>query len=192
MSNLKFNIPNTPANNLLMMLGGALLLLLLISWVDGGAIQGKTRTAKNYTDTLKNNYQKALATNRELHTAQDNTQVLEKQFNKLLATAIPKETKLDNVLSDITKIGSSLGLKVTFFKPEEIKKSEFFSQTPVDIVVVGDFQHTAQFISGVANLPYLLTIRDFEISRENPKASLSMHMTVIVVQYQPPASGDKK
>lgn len=188
----KFQIENTPANNLLMMLGGAFILLLFISFVDTGIVRTKTMSAKGYTSTLKNNYQKLLAENVDLNAAKDSTAVLQKQFDQLLAT-IPRNTRIDDVLERMSKIGTDLGLKIISFKPQESMRTTFAKHTPISILVVGDFNHMAQFISGVANLPYLLTIKDFDISRENPTATnLSMRMTIDVIQYSPPTEGEKK
>ncbi len=187
----KFQIENTPANNLLMMLGGSLFFLLLVSFIDTSIIRTKTLGAKGYTIALKNNYQKLVVENTELHAAKESSAVLEKQFSQLLTT-IPKTTRIDDVLEEMTKIGQNLGLKIVAFKPQDVAKTTFFSLTPISISVIGDYTHMAQFISGVANLPYLLTIKDFDITRESPTASsLAMHMTVVVVQYLPPTEGDK-
>jgi Tfp pilus assembly protein PilO len=188
----KFQIENTPANNLLVMLGGALVLLFLVSLVDTHIIHTKTISAKGYSETLKNNYRRIYAEKRNLKEVKATTAVLQKQFDQLLST-IPKKTKIDDVLESMTKIGTNLGLKIISFKPQETTKTTFAKHTPVSISIVGDFTHMAQFISGVANLPYLLTIKDFDISRENPTAtSLSMHMTVDVVQYEAPTAEEKK
>lgn len=191
-SKKKFQIENTPANNLLMLLGGAFFLLLLISFIDTSIIRTKTLSAKGYTSSLKNNYQKLYVENTQLHAAKDSSGILESQFNQLLST-IPKHTRIDDVLEEMTKIAQNIGLKVVSFKPQDVVKTEFFTQTPISILVVGDYNHLAQFISGVANLPYLLTIRDFDIAKETPDAAnLSMHMTVVVVQFEAPSEGDKK
>jgi type IV pilus assembly protein PilO len=188
----KFQIENTPANNLLMMLGGALVILIFVSFIDMSIVNTKTMSAKGYTTTLKNNYQKLLAENIDLQAAKDSAAVLQKQFDQLIAT-IPKNTKIDDVLERMSKLGTDLGLKIISFKPQEPTKTTFAKHTPINILVIGDFNHIAQFLSGVANLPYLLTIKDFEISRENPTATnLSMRITVDVVQYSPPTEGEKK
>jgi type IV pilus assembly protein PilO len=187
----KWQIENTPANNLLMLLGAAFVALLLVSFIDGNIVRTKLMSAKGYNSSLRNNFQKAFVENRELKAAQASNAVLEKQFNQLLST-IPKNTRIDDVLESITKIGTNLGLKIVFFKPQDVIKSDFSTQTPISIAVLGDYNHMAQFISDVANLPYLLTIKDFDITRENPTASnLAMRMTIIVVQYQPPSLGGK-
>lgn len=188
----KFQIENTPANNLLLSLGGALILLMLISFVDTSIIRTKTQSAKGYSIALKNNYQKLYVENTELKAAKASTVVLQAQFDQLLSS-IPRSTRIDDVLESMTKIGTNLGLKIISFKPQENRRTSFAKHTPITISVVGDYRHMAQFISGVANLPYLLTIKDFNILRENPTATnLSMQMTIDVVQYEAPIEGDKK
>ncbi len=102
-----------------------------------------------------------------------------------LLRQLPNETEIETLLTDISQTGISSGLEIDFFKPEGLRPKEFYSEYPIKLKVTGRYHEFAEFISGVAALPRIVTIQDIKIKPVNAKsgAKLSMELTAITYQY---------
>ncbi len=102
-----------------------------------------------------------------------------------LLRQLPNETEIETLLTDISQTGISSGLEIDFFKPEGLRPKEFYSEYPIKLKVTGRFHEFAEFISGVAALPRIVTVKDISIEPADPKGGvkLSMELTAITYQY---------
>ncbi len=102
-----------------------------------------------------------------------------------LLRQLPNETEIETLLTDISQTGISSGLEIDFFKPEGLRPKEFYSEYPIKLKVTGRYHEFAEFISGVAALPRIVTVQDIEIVPADPKGGvkLSMELTAITYQY---------
>jgi type IV pilus assembly protein PilO len=102
-----------------------------------------------------------------------------------LLRQLPNETEIETLLTDISQTGISSGLEIDFFKPEGLRPKEFYSEYPIKLKVTGRFHEFAEFISGVAALPRIVTVQDISIEPADPKGGvkLSMELTAITYQY---------
>ncbi len=102
-----------------------------------------------------------------------------------LLRQLPNETEIETLLTDISQTGISSGLEIDFFKPEGLRPKEFYSEYPIKLKVTGRYHEFAEFISGVAALPRIVTIQDISIQPADPKGGvkLSMELTAITYQY---------
>ena len=103
-----------------------------------------------------------------------------------LLRQLPNETEIETLLTDISQTGISAGLDIDFFKPEGLRPKEFYSEYPIKLKVTGHYHEFAEFISGVAALPRIVTVQDIAITptdtKENGK-KLTMELTAITYQY---------
>lgn len=102
-----------------------------------------------------------------------------------LLRQLPNETEIETLLTDISQTGISSGLEIDFFKPEGLRPKEFYSEYPIKLKVTGRFHEFAEFISGVAALPRIVTVKDISIEPADPNGGvkLSMELTAITYQY---------
>ena len=102
-----------------------------------------------------------------------------------LLRQLPNETEIETLLTDISQTGISSGLEIDFFKPEGLRPKEFYSEYPIKLKVTGRYHEFAEFISGVAALPRIVTVQDISIQPADPKGGvkLSMELTAITYQY---------
>ncbi|PCI09022.1 MAG: pilus assembly protein PilO [Gammaproteobacteria bacterium] len=102
-----------------------------------------------------------------------------------LLRQLPNKTEIETLLTDISQTGISAGLEIDFFKPEGLRPKEFYSEYPIKLKVTGRYHEFAEFISGVAALPRIVTIQDISIGPFDPKggAKLTMELTAITYQY---------
>ena len=103
-----------------------------------------------------------------------------------LLRQLPNETEIETLLTDISQTGISSGLEIDYFKPEGLRPKEFYSEYPIKLKATGHYHEFAEFISGVAALPRIVTVKDISIKPADPKGGgikLSMELTAITYQY---------
>lgn len=87
---------------------------------------------------------------------------IEERFSGLLKQ-LPKDSEVPGLLEDITQMGLNSGLEFESItlRPEVAK--QFYVELPINIVVRGSYHDLATFVSGVAGLPRIVTLGDFNI-----------------------------
>jgi type IV pilus assembly protein PilO len=109
-----------------------------------------------------------------------------------LLRQLPNETEIETLLTDISQTGISAGLEIDYFKPEGLRPKEFYSEYPIKLKVTGRYHEFAEFISGVAALPRIVTVQDISIAPASPESGvkLTMELTAITYQYLDETAGD--
>jgi type IV pilus assembly protein PilO len=87
---------------------------------------------------------------------------MRKTFGAMLRQ-LPSRAEVSKLLVDISQTGLATGLEFDLFKPQTPQKREFYAELPVSITVHGSYEEFARFVSGVANLPRIVTLHDIEI-----------------------------
>ncbi len=104
---------------------------------------------------------------------------------------LPSRAEVAKLLVDISQTGLASGLEFELFKPGSEIKREFYAELPVSIRVHGDYNQFARFVSGVANLPRIVTLHD--ISIKNGKDNrLSMDLIAKTYWYLDDNDGARK
>lgn len=101
-----------------------------------------------------------------------------------LLRQLPNETEIETLLTDISQTGISSGLEIDFFKPEGLRPKEFYSEYPIKLKVTGHYHEFAEFISGVAALPRIVTVQDIEVKKADPKGGIKLTMELTAITYQ--------
>jgi type IV pilus assembly protein PilO len=100
---------------------------------------------------------------RNLQQYQAQLQEMEANFNQQLEQ-LPKETEIPGLVEDINVTGVNSGLKFKNIRLEPEVKQEFFVEQPISIEATGDYHAFGSFVSGIAALPRIVTLHDFDIS----------------------------
>lgn len=101
-----------------------------------------------------------------------------------LLRQLPNKTEIETLLTDISQTGISSGLEIDFFKPEGLSPKEFYAEYPIELKVTGRFHEFAEFVSGVAALPRIVTLRGFSIKPASKESGVKLVMEVTAVTYQ--------
>lgn len=101
-----------------------------------------------------------------------------------LLRQLPNETEIETLLTDISQTGISAGLDIDYFKPEGLRPKEFYSEYPIKLKVTGRYHEFAEFISGVAALPRIVTVQDIEIQPASLKGGVKLTMELTAITYQ--------
>ena len=94
---------------------------------------------------------------------------MEESFG-VLVSQLPSDTEVPGLLEDITNKGLLNGLEIAVIDLQTEKESEFYVELPIEIVASGSYHDLGAFISGMAALPRIVTLHDFQIntSSDNP------------------------
>ena len=101
-----------------------------------------------------------------------------------LLRQLPNETEIETLLTDISQTGITSGLEIDYFKPEGLRPKEFYSEYPIKLKVTGRYHEFAEFISGVAALPRIVTVQDIAISPADQKGGVKLTMELTAITYQ--------
>ncbi len=110
---------------------------------------------------------------------------MEETFGALVSQ-LPSDTEVPGLLEDITNKGLLNGLTISSIdlRPEQAK--EFSIELPIAIVASGSYHDLGAFVSGLASLPRIVTLHDFNISvpSSGDANRLSMSITAKTYRYR--------
>ncbi|MGB1883964.1 MAG: type 4a pilus biogenesis protein PilO [Gammaproteobacteria bacterium] len=106
---------------------------------------------------------------------------IKETFGDLLKR-LPNKTEVAELLVDISQQGLGAGLEFELFKPGKERPADFYVELPIQIRVVGDYHEFGNFISGISDLPRIVTSHNIKIS---PKKSgkLTLQTTAKTYRY---------
>ncbi|EXF46937.1 type 4 fimbrial biogenesis protein PilO [Pseudomonas sp. BAY1663] len=108
---------------------------------------------------------------------------MESSFGALLRQ-LPSDTEVPGLLEDITRTGLGSGLEFEEIKLQPEVVQQFYIELPIQIKVVGAYHDLATFVSGVASLPRIVTLHDFEIKTSKDDASSKLKMGIVAKTYR--------
>ncbi|WP_305909234.1 type 4a pilus biogenesis protein PilO [Methylomarinum sp. Ch1-1] len=73
---------------------------------------------------------------------------------------MPTKAEVANLLVDISQTGLASGLEFKLFKPSGEVRKEFYSELPISIEVIGQYEELGLFVSGLASLPRIVTVHN--------------------------------
>jgi type IV pilus assembly protein PilO len=108
---------------------------------------------------------------------------MRQSFGALLRQ-LPNKTEIETLLTDISQTGISSGLEIELFKPEGLIPKDFYAEYPIKLKVTGRYHQFAQFVSGVAALPRIVTLQNIEIKPAGKDSGIKLSMELTAVTYQ--------
>ena len=106
---------------------------------------------------------------------------MEAIFGALLKQ-LPKDTEVPGLLDDITRTALDHELRIESIDLQDERRTEFYVELPIDIVVEGDYHKIGSFVSGVAALSRIVTLHDFQIEPQGSPTNL--RMTILAKTYR--------
>ena len=116
---------------------------------------------------------------------------MEESFGTLLRQ-LPSDTEVPGLLEDITRTGLGSGLEFEEIKLQPEVVQQFYIELPIQISVVGGYHDLATFVSGVASLPRIVTLHDFEIKSVEQDSASKLRMSILAKTYRYNDEGLKK
>lgn len=109
---------------------------------------------------------------------------IEQSFGTMLRQ-LPGETEIPSLIVDISQAGLASGLQEKLFQPQPEMPKDFYAEKPIKIQLSGGYHEIANFVSGVAALPRIVTLHDINITPEDRDSfdRLSIEVTAKTYRY---------
>ncbi len=152
-------------------------------WFDIRNLQAELGHWDGQETTLHTEFEKKalLAANLEEYKAQ--TLEMENAFSELLRQ-LPSQTEVPDLVDDVTETGLGASLNFASIELDEEVELEFYIEQPIQVEVVGSYHDFGTFVSGVASLPRIVTLHDFEITAPETRSPLTMSILAKTYRYR--------
>lgn len=133
--------------------------------------------------TLKEKFSSKAFQAANLDAYKDQMQEMEVSFGALLKQ-LPSDTEVPGLLEDITRTGLGSGLEFEEIKLLPESAQQFYIELPIQITVVGAYHDLATFVSGVASLPRIVTLHDFNLVPAASDGASKLRMSILAKTYR--------
>ncbi|MDH2433612.1 type 4a pilus biogenesis protein PilO [Pokkaliibacter sp. MBI-7] len=100
---------------------------------------------------------------------------------KVLLQQLPLKQEVPGLLDQMTKLGQNAGLTFRQIDLQPEQKSSFYQILPIKITVFGAYHAIGEFIYGLAALPRVVTLHDFDLT---PQADGSLQLVLQARTYR--------
>lgn len=109
---------------------------------------------------------------------------MEQSFGTMLRQ-LPGETEIPSLIVDISQTGLAAGLQEKLFQPQAEIPRDFYAEKPIKIQLTGGYHEIANFVSGIAALPRIVTLHDINITPDDKTSfdKLSIEVTAKTYRY---------
>ncbi len=118
-----------------------------------------------------------------------NLELLQSQLNDIkesfgdMLKRLPNKTEIAALLVDISQQGLGAGLEFELFKPLEEVPKDFYAEKPINLRVTGDYHEFGEFVSGIAELPRIVTQHNIKITTRGRNETLVLESTAKTYRY---------
>ena len=133
-------------------------------------------------ESLRKEYEKKAAQAANLEEYRMQKQEMEAAFGALLRQ-LPSDTEVPGLLEDITRTAVDNELNIESIDLQAERRTEFYVELPIDVVVEGNYHKIGSFVSGVANLSRIVTLHDFRIMPQKNSSLLRMEILAKTYRY---------
>ena len=133
-------------------------------------------------EQLKKEFEKKAFQAANLDAYRQQMKEMEESFGALVSQ-LPSDTEVPGLLEDITNKGLLNGLNIASIDLLAEQAKEFYIELPISIVASGSYHDLGAFISGMAALPRIVTLHDFNISAPGGDAN-NLQMLIIAKTYR--------
>lgn len=165
----------------------AFLLTLALGYyfiVSGLVAERESAIAKE--QTLKSEFEKKARDASNLEAYREQMKEMEASFAALISQ-LPGETEVPGLLEDITEEGLNSGLNFKNISLLDERAAEFYIEQPISISATGTYHDMGAFVSGVASLPRIVTLKDFSLSpagSDGGSAILELNISASTYRYK--------
>ena len=108
---------------------------------------------------------------------------MEQSFGTMLRQ-LPGETEIPSLIVDISQTGLAAGLQEKLFQPQPEIRKDFYAEKPINMTLSGGYHEIANFVSGVAALPRIVTLHDITITPNSAENFDSLTLAVTAKTYR--------
>jgi type IV pilus assembly protein PilO len=97
---------------------------------------------------------------------------------------LPGETEIPSLIVDISQTGLAAGLKEKLFQPQLEVPKDFYAEKPILIHLSGSYHDIANFVSGIAALPRIVTLHNINVTPETTDSFDRLSIVVTAKTYR--------
>lgn len=147
-------------------------------------LQLQLTNEENREEQLKKEFEKKAFQAANLDAYRKQLAEMEETFGALVSQ-LPSDTEVPGLLEDITNKGLLNGLAISTIDLQPERAKEFYVELPISIVASGSYHDLGAFVSGLAGLPRIVTLHNFNISAPGGNANhLQMSITAKTYRYR--------
>jgi len=146
------------------------------------ALQLELAEVEKKETALKKDFEKKAFQAANLEAYRQQMVEMEESFGALVSQ-LPSDTEVPGLLEDITNKGLLNGLDIASIDLQKERAKEFYVELPISIAASGSYHDLGAFISGMAGLPRIVTLHDFNISAKK-KNTNDLDMKIIAKTYR--------
>lgn len=165
---------------------GALLVFALIVglgvYYDIQPLREQLAKVQNEENELKLSFEAKQKKAANLPALKQQLEDIKETFGDLLKR-LPNKTEVAELLVDISQQGLGAGLEFELFQPGSEQPADFYVELPIKIRVVGDYHEFGNFISGVSDLPRIVTSHNIKIQPREKAGGLMLETTAKTYRY---------
>ena len=165
---------------------GAILIFLmvgLLGWqYDLKTMENRVNQAQKKEIELKNSFEFKQQKAANLPALKQQLKDIEETFGGLLKR-LPSKSEIAELLVDISQQGLGAGLEFELFKPGDEQPRDFYAEVPIEIKVIGSYHQFGNFISGVSDLPRIVTNNKLAIYKDNKEGDMILETTAKTYRY---------
>lgn len=145
-------------------------------------LQTRLATVQNQEIELKRDFEKKAFEASNLDAYKRQMIEMEESFGALVSQ-LPSDTEVPGLLEDITNKGELNGLVIDSIDLLDEVPQEFYIELPIQINAVGSYHDLGAFISGMAGLPRIVTLHDFDIRAPEAETN-KLQMNILAKTYR--------
>ena len=146
------------------------------------SLQGKLNKERGNEAELRRDFERLSFEAANLEAYKRQMLEMEESFGALVSQ-LPSDTEVPGLLEDITNKGEQNGLAISKIDLLPEVPREFYIELPISIVAVGSYHDLGAFISGMAGLPRIVTLHDFNIESSGANTS-QLQMNIVAKTYR--------
>lgn len=140
-------------------------------------------SAKGQEMTLRSSFESKAFEAANLAAYREQMSQMEESLGTLVSR-LPGDTEVPGLLEDIDDKGLDSKLSINSISLQREVSAEFYIELPIKINVSGGYHEFGAFVSGVAGMPRIVTLHDFNIVRDNRSSNLNMEILAKTYRYK--------
>ncbi|MEM7466400.1 MAG: type 4a pilus biogenesis protein PilO [Pseudomonadota bacterium] len=154
----------------------------LAYWKDISPLQESLAKVQEEEQNLRLTFEAKQKKAANLGALKQQLEDIKETFGDLLKR-LPNKTEVAALLVDISQQGLGAGLEFDLFKPGREQPADFYVELPIQIRVKGGYHEFGEFISGVSDLPRIVTNHDIKIRPIGDDKGLVLETTAKTYRY---------
>ncbi len=165
---------------------GAILVIALVGFLgwnyDVKELQAQLLAAQAKESQLKSTFEGKQKQAANLPALKQQLADINQTFGDLLKR-LPNQTEVAELLVDISQQGLGAGLEFDLFRPGAEQPRDYYVDLPIQLRVRGSYHELGNFISGISDLPRIVTSHDIKMSPSQKVGELVLEATAKTYRY---------